>query len=136
VLLRARHLFCPVPNESSLHHPLLFLFRFILILSSLFNVVMLTRQFCIKPRAWKVVSAATLHVTAEYTVSSMKGPVLATINRSSRFPVVGAQAHFLYLFLRSLQSVRRHSAVVVTGTVNDMQEIYPVKHLTCKLNRR
>jgi len=50
---------------------------------------MLTRQFCIKPRVWKVVSATTLHMTAKYTVSSMKGPVVAIINRSSRFPVLG-----------------------------------------------
>jgi hypothetical protein len=35
-----------------------------------------------------------------------------------------------------LQSVRRHSAIVVTGTVNDVHEIHPVKRLPCKLNRR
>lgn len=50
---------------------------------------MLTRQFCIKPRVWKVVSATTLHMTPKYTVSGMKGPVVATINRSSHFPVLG-----------------------------------------------
>jgi hypothetical protein len=55
----------------------------------LFNVAMLTGQFCIEPRVWKVVSATTLHMTTKYTVSSMKGPVVATINRSSRFSVSG-----------------------------------------------
>jgi hypothetical protein len=72
-----------------MHRPLLFLFRLILILSSLFNVAMLTRQFCIKPLVWKVISATTFHMTAKYTESSMKGPVVASINSSSRFPVLG-----------------------------------------------
>jgi hypothetical protein len=76
VLIRTRHLFYPVPDECSLHHPLLFPFRSILILSSrlcpglsnyLFNVAMLTRQFCIAPRVWKVVSATTLHNKLTYS---------------------------------------------------------------------
>jgi hypothetical protein len=38
---------------------------------------------------------------------------------------------FLFIYLRSLQSVRRHSAIVVRGTVSDMQEIHTVKRLPC-----
>jgi len=33
-----------------------------------------------------------------------------------------------------LQSVRRHSAIVLTVTVNGMQEIYPVIYLLLKFN--
>ena len=41
---------------------------------------------------------------------------------------------FLKLSPRMLQSVRRHSAIVLTVTVNSMQEIHPVIYLLLKLN--
>jgi len=41
---------------------------------------------------------------------------------------------FFLLSPRMLQSVRRHSAIVLTDTVNGMQEIHPVIYLLLKLN--
>jgi hypothetical protein len=70
-----------------------------------------------------------LYSTNQTTDYSAKHP------RPEKFPNCCA-FFFFYVSLRSLQSVRRHSVIVVTGTVNEMQEIHPVKRLPCQLNRR
>ena len=41
---------------------------------------------------------------------------------------------FFLISPRMLQSVRRHSAIVLTVTVNGMQETHPVIYLLLKLN--
>jgi hypothetical protein len=45
--------------------------------------------------------------------------------------IYDVEGRLFFIYLRSLQSVRRYSAIVVTGTVSDMQEIHPVKRLAC-----
>jgi len=65
--------------------------------------------------------------------------IFIDINVSDRTTALGLTQPLTDFFLlspRMLQSVRRHSAVVLTVTINGMQEIHPVIHLLFKRNHK
>jgi hypothetical protein len=59
---------------------------------SLFNVTRLTRQFSIKTRVWKVVSASTLHMTAMYAGIQYERPCSGSYKSLFTFFIVKTQA--------------------------------------------
>jgi hypothetical protein len=64
----------------------------------------------------------------------------ATFNRNKYVNVFPSKEEInwfnIFLSPRILQSVRRHSAIVFTGTVYGMQEIRPVIYLLLKFNHK
>jgi hypothetical protein len=66
----------------------------------------------------------------EHTISAGERPKTYALDRAATGTGKGKAVVFLLLFPRMLQSVRRHSAIVLTVTVNGMQQIYTVVLLT------
>jgi hypothetical protein len=71
---------------------------------------------------WVVANSVSRFWVSSVTKSVLKSLVsaLSTITQLKEREVEKDWNIFLNLFLRSMQSVRRHSTIVVTGIVNDM----------------